>query len=196
MRREMCACPVIGPAPPSARIAIAALECGAVPWAPGSVRSSWRDTPQSALVTDLSGSGWRRATCSAPIGGNSTLCIFFHDALYKEAYSRGFRARRCVALIAEPKARAAESSALRVAARYPVAVRSAERKTRPHRRFARTVAPLSLVARHLPLPVHLKLHQRLPRFASRRSSRMLRRHSRASARRLRRCSRTSRARWI
>ena len=33
------------------------------------------------------------------------------------------------------------------------AVRSAVRKTRPHRRFARTAAPRSLVTRHLPLPV-------------------------------------------
>jgi hypothetical protein len=44
---------------------------------------------------------------------------------------------------------------------------------RPHRRFAKTVAPRSLVTRHLPLPVHLKLHQRLPMFVSRRSSQML-----------------------
>ena len=42
---------------------------------------------------------------------------------------------------------------------------------RPHRRFARTAAPRSLVTRHLPLPVHLKLHRRLPIFVSRRSSR-------------------------
>jgi class 3 adenylate cyclase len=43
-------------------------------------------------------------------------------------------------------------------------------KMRPHRRFARIAAPRSLVTRHLLLPIHLKLHQRLPRFVSRRSS--------------------------
>ncbi len=134
------------------------------------------------------------ATCTAPIAANSILCVFVHHALYKKAYSRGFKVRRCAALSAGSKARPVGSSALRVAARYPVAVRNAERKTRPHRRFARTVAPRSLVTRHLPLPVHLKLRQRLPRFASRRSARPATR-SRASARRSRRCSLTSRARW-
>jgi hypothetical protein len=66
------------------------------------------------------------------------------------------------------------SSALRVAARCPGAVRSVGQKTLPHRGFAKTVAPRSRVTRHLPLPVHLKLQQRLPRFALRRSSKILR----------------------
>ncbi len=181
------------PAPPSsASTAIVAPECGAVPWAPGSVRSSRRDTPESALVTDLSGPGLPRATCTAPIGGHSILCVSSVKRYTRRRNHALFRVRRCVALSAGPKARPVGSSALRVATRYPVAVRSAELKTRPHRRFARTVAPRSLVTRHLPLPAHLKLRQRLPRFASRRSSQMLRRRSRASARRSRRCSPTSR----
>jgi len=167
MGRKTCAYPAIGPSPPSARTAIAAPECGAVSWEQEAC-GLLSEIPEFCPVAV-----WPKATCTAPIAANSTLCVFFHDGLYRKAYSRGFRVWRCVALIAGPKARAAGSSVLRVAAGYPGDVGSAERKTRPHRRFARTVAPLSLVTRHLPLPVHLKLRQRLPRFASGRSSRML-----------------------
>jgi hypothetical protein len=62
----------------------------------------------------------------------------------------------------------------RVAARCPAAVRSAEQKTLPRPRFVKTVAPRSRLTRHLPLPGHLTLHQRLLRFALRQKSRMLR----------------------
>ena len=100
---------------------------------------------------------------------------------------------RWVARSAEPKARRVGSSALSAAARCPVGVRSAAREIRHHRRFARTVAPRSLVTRHLPLPVHLRLDRKFLTFESRRNSQILRRRRTASARRLQRCSRTSRA---
>ena len=105
-----------------------------------------------------------------------------------------FRVRRCAALSAGPKARQVGNSAPRVAARCPVAVRSAARKMRPHRRFARTAAPRSLVTRHLPLPVQLELYRRLPIFVSRPNGRIPLQRPTASARPSPRCSRTSRAR--
>ena len=166
--------------------------------------------PMTRAVGDNPKPGVRRGAAGTALGGVSpnlwTLqalarahvaaarCPFPAPGDTRRASRLVFRVRRCVALSAGPKARQARSSAPRVAARCPVAVRSAVRKMRPHRRFARTVAPRSLVTRHLPLPVHLKLHRRLPIFVSRRSSQTLRRQSTASARRSPRCSPTSRAR--
>ncbi len=48
---------------------------------------SWRETPESALVTDLSGSGLAKGNLQRAGGAAySILCVFFHDALYKKAY--------------------------------------------------------------------------------------------------------------
>ena len=128
-----------------------------------------------------------------PLHANGTCCDRPSAArcpsrrrVIREASHLVFRVRRCVAPSARPKARRVGSSAPRVAARCSVAVRSAVRKMRHRRRFARTAALRSLVTRHLPLPVHLKPHQRVPIFVSHRSNQMLRRRSRASVSRSRR----------
>jgi hypothetical protein len=89
--------------------------------------------------------------------------------------------RRCAARNAELKARQVGSSAPRVGACWPTAVRSVGQKTLLPRRFAKTVALRSRVTRHVLPAVHV-LYQRSPRLALRRGSQTLRRRPMANAR--------------